>query len=183
MRDQFDDLRKQMRDTSARLKRKQLNFVWDEPSPDGSVPWRRIWQVAYNERLTIAELHGRTRYCDWKIYQAAYWCVPASSPSTQNKTNRSWWELKNEKDLFLFRALAGRSHFAFRLLDADGERTPTTRLRALRAQIEHGSRQTAKALQFREDANARDATDRTDVSGRGFRARVDDRRHGDGSGQ
>jgi CRP-like cAMP-binding protein len=76
MRDQFDDLRKQMRDTSARLKRKQLNFVWDEPSPDELRPVaEEIWQVAYNERLTLAELHGRTRYCDWKIYQAAYQMV------------------------------------------------------------------------------------------------------------
>ena len=76
MRDQFDDLRKEMRDTTARLKRKQLNFVWDDPSPDELRPVaEEIWQVAYNERLTLAELHGRTRYCDWKIYQAAYQMV------------------------------------------------------------------------------------------------------------
>lgn len=76
MRDQFEDLRKQMRDSSARLQRKQLNFVWDDPSPDELRPVaEEIWQVAYNDRLTLAELHGRTRFCDWKIYQAAYQMV------------------------------------------------------------------------------------------------------------
>jgi len=76
MRDQFDDLRKEMRDTSARLKRKQLNFSWDDPSPLELRPVaEEIWQLAYNERLTLAELHGKSRLCDWKIYQAAYQMV------------------------------------------------------------------------------------------------------------
>jgi len=76
MRDQFDDLRKEMRDNTARLKRQQLNFVWDDPCPAELRPVaEEIWQLAYNDRLTLAELHGKTGFCDWKIYQAAYQMV------------------------------------------------------------------------------------------------------------
>ena len=28
-----------------------------------------IWQLAYNRELTLAELHGRSAFCDLKIYR------------------------------------------------------------------------------------------------------------------
>jgi hypothetical protein len=28
-----------------------------------------IWQIAYNDALTLADLHHRSGYCDWKIYR------------------------------------------------------------------------------------------------------------------
>ena len=76
MRDQFEDLRKEMRDSTARLKRLQLNFKWDNPESDELRPVaEEIWQIAYNEPLTLPELHSRIRFCDWKIYQAAFQMV------------------------------------------------------------------------------------------------------------
>jgi hypothetical protein len=76
MRDQFEDLRKEMRDSTARLKRLQLNFKWDNRESDELRPVaEEIWQIAYNEPLTLPELHSRIRFCDWKIYQAAFQMV------------------------------------------------------------------------------------------------------------
>ena len=70
MRDQFEDLRKRMRDHSARLKRQQLNLTWDEPELEELRPVaEEIWQLAYNDELTLMQLHGRSEYCDWKIYK------------------------------------------------------------------------------------------------------------------
>ncbi|MEO7165443.1 MAG: cyclic nucleotide-binding domain-containing protein [Spartobacteria bacterium] len=70
MRDQFEELRKRMRDSSAQLKRQKLNLVWDKPELQGLRPVaEEIWQLAYNDAHTLAELHGRSEYCDWKIYQ------------------------------------------------------------------------------------------------------------------
>ncbi|HEY1582119.1 MAG TPA: cyclic nucleotide-binding domain-containing protein [Chthoniobacterales bacterium] len=70
MRDQFDDLRKRMDNPEARLKRQKLNFAWNNPELEElrSVA-EEIWQLAYNEELTLAELHSRTAFCDLKIYQ------------------------------------------------------------------------------------------------------------------
>jgi CRP-like cAMP-binding protein len=70
MRDQFDDLRKRMRNTSARLKRQKLNLSWDNPElQELRDVAEEIWQIAYNDTLTLAELHNRSGYCDWKIYR------------------------------------------------------------------------------------------------------------------
>jgi CRP-like cAMP-binding protein len=70
MRDQFEDLRKRMSDSSARLKRRKLNLDWDNPELEELRPVaEEIWQLAYNDALTLAELHGRSGHCDWKIYQ------------------------------------------------------------------------------------------------------------------
>lgn len=70
MRDQFEDLRKQMNDSSARLKRQKLNLDWNNPEFESlRVVAEEIWQLAYNNELTLAELHSRTAFCDLKIYQ------------------------------------------------------------------------------------------------------------------
>jgi len=70
MRDQFDDLRKRMRNTSANLKREKLNLSWDNPELHELRPVaEEIWQLASNDALTLAELHRRSGYCDWKIYR------------------------------------------------------------------------------------------------------------------
>jgi len=70
MRDQFEDLRKRMGDTSMRLKRQKLNLVWESPELQELRPVaEEIWQLAYNEALTLAELHDRSAHCDWKIYE------------------------------------------------------------------------------------------------------------------
>ncbi|MGH8094878.1 MAG: cyclic nucleotide-binding domain-containing protein [Chthoniobacterales bacterium] len=70
MRDQFDDLRKRMRDCAARLKRQKLNLDWDDSKLEELRPVaEEIWQLAYKDELTLNELHDRSRFCDWKIYK------------------------------------------------------------------------------------------------------------------
>jgi CRP-like cAMP-binding protein len=70
MRDQFEDLRKRMRDQTAKLKRQKLNLTWDNPDLQELRPVaEEIWQLAYNDALTLEQLHGRSEFCDWKIYK------------------------------------------------------------------------------------------------------------------
>ena len=70
MRDQFEDLRKRMADSSVRLKRQKLNLAWDNPAIEELRPVaEEIWQLAYNTAVTLADLHGQSSFCDWKIYR------------------------------------------------------------------------------------------------------------------
>ncbi|MEO8439793.1 MAG: cyclic nucleotide-binding domain-containing protein [Spartobacteria bacterium] len=70
MRDQFDHLRKRIHDRSLRLKRQKLNLEWENPDlQDLRKVAEDIWQLAYNNELTLAELHCRIAYCDWKIFR------------------------------------------------------------------------------------------------------------------
>ena len=70
MRDQFDHLRKRIHDRSQRLKRQKLNLNWDNPDVQDLRPVaEEIWQLAYNDALTLAQLHCRSEFCDWKIYR------------------------------------------------------------------------------------------------------------------
>ncbi len=70
MRDQLDHLRKRMHDRSQRLKRQKLNLAWANPDlQDLRAVAEEIWQLAYNDELTLGELHCRSGYCDWKIYR------------------------------------------------------------------------------------------------------------------
>ncbi len=70
MRDQFDDLRKRMRDKAARLKRLKLNLDWNGSELEELRPVaEEIWQLAYNNELTLTEIHDRSGFCDWKIYK------------------------------------------------------------------------------------------------------------------
>jgi CRP-like cAMP-binding protein len=71
MRDQFEDLRKRVGDSSATLRRKQLNLSWDKPELEDLRPVaEQIWQLAYNRRLTLGEVYRECTFCDLKIYQA-----------------------------------------------------------------------------------------------------------------
>jgi CRP-like cAMP-binding protein len=70
MRDQLEDLRKRMRERGARVKRLKLNFDWDESQLQDLRPVaEEIWQLAYNNELSLDDLHSRTGFCDWKIYK------------------------------------------------------------------------------------------------------------------
>ena len=71
MRDQFDDLRTRLNDGSATIRRKQLNFSWDNPELEHlRTTAEQIWQLAYNRRLSLRELYRECSLCDLKIYQA-----------------------------------------------------------------------------------------------------------------
>ncbi len=71
MRDQFDDLRKQMSDSSARIRRLKLNLDWNDAEYSALRPAaEEIWQLAYNSELTLTELQSQSAFCTWKIYRA-----------------------------------------------------------------------------------------------------------------
>ena len=43
---------------------------WENPDlQDLRLVAEEIWQLAYNHELTLAELHGQSRFCDLKIYR------------------------------------------------------------------------------------------------------------------
>jgi hypothetical protein len=70
MRDQFDHLRKRIHEGSERVKRLKLNLEWENPDlRDLREVAEEIWQLAYNDELTLADLHCRSEFCDWKIYR------------------------------------------------------------------------------------------------------------------
>jgi CRP-like cAMP-binding protein len=70
MRDQFDHLRKRIHDRSERVKRQKLNLEWSNPDlQELRGVAEEIWQLAYNNELSLAELHCRSGFCDWKIYR------------------------------------------------------------------------------------------------------------------
>jgi CRP-like cAMP-binding protein len=72
MRDHFDHLRKRMKDETQRLKRQKLNLEWDSPELQDLRPVaEEIWQLAYNRELSLAELRGRSAFCDLKVYRVA----------------------------------------------------------------------------------------------------------------
>jgi hypothetical protein len=71
MRDQFEDLRKQMSDSGARIRRLKLNLDWNDAEFSALRPVaEEIWQIAYNSGLTLSDLQKRSAYCTWKIYRA-----------------------------------------------------------------------------------------------------------------
>ena len=70
MRDHFDHLRKRIKDRTQRLKRQKVNLEWDNADLQELRPVaEEIWQLAYNNELSLADLHGRSAYCDLKIYR------------------------------------------------------------------------------------------------------------------
>ena len=78
-----------------------------------------IWQIAYNDALTLAELHGRSGYCDWKIYRTVEmkWCTPGSSVSAVTATRLDWHQQNNERNFHAqsrFYSLEARSSPAAR---------------------------------------------------------------------
>ncbi len=71
MRDEFDDLRKRLRDSSATLRRKQLNLLWDQAALADLRPVAEaIWQLAYSRPVALSDLSRACKFCDLKIYKA-----------------------------------------------------------------------------------------------------------------
>lgn len=71
MRDEFNDLRKQFRDTSAVVRRKQVNLAWEKPDLAELRPVAEaVWQIAYSRPIPLGDLSRASKYCDLKVYQA-----------------------------------------------------------------------------------------------------------------
>jgi len=71
MRDEFESLRKSMSDDSALLKRQQLNFVWmDSDLEELRSVAEEIWQIAYNQPMSLVDLCQRCNACALKVYLA-----------------------------------------------------------------------------------------------------------------
>jgi CRP-like cAMP-binding protein len=70
-RDEFEDLRKRLRNKSDTLRRKQLNFSWGNPELDYLRPVAEaIWQQAYSQRIALSELYETSDYSQVKLYKA-----------------------------------------------------------------------------------------------------------------
>jgi CRP-like cAMP-binding protein len=70
MREPFDELRRRMAGSPLRVKRRKLNLAWDDPELQELRPVaEEIWQLAYNDEFTLAELQRGSHFCDWKIFQ------------------------------------------------------------------------------------------------------------------
>ncbi len=70
MRDQFDDVRRRLRDTSATLLRKKLNLAWDnEELADLQPVAEMVWQKAYSQPISLGDLYRKSDYCELKIYR------------------------------------------------------------------------------------------------------------------
>ncbi len=70
MRDQFDHLRKRIHEGAERLHRKKPKLIWENPDLQDLRPVAdEIWNLAFSEELSLAELHARSEFCDWKIYR------------------------------------------------------------------------------------------------------------------
>lgn len=71
MRDEFEELRKLMSDGTANLKRRQLNFAWPRTDLDELRPLaEEIWQIAYSQPISLADLCQRCDLCALKVYRA-----------------------------------------------------------------------------------------------------------------
>ena len=78
MRDEFESLRKSMSDNSALLKRQQLNFVWlDSDLEELRSVAEEIWQIAYNQPMSLVDLCQRCNACALKVYLAVAGMIQA----------------------------------------------------------------------------------------------------------
>ncbi len=70
MRDEFDDLRKRLRDSASLLRRKQVNLSWEKPELADLRPVAEaIWQLAYSRPIALHDLSREGEFCDLKIYK------------------------------------------------------------------------------------------------------------------
>lgn len=70
-RDEFEALRNSLPESSQKLKRQKLNFIWPETAdPDLRPLAEQIWQIAYTNPLPLSSLYGKCTVCEFKIYQA-----------------------------------------------------------------------------------------------------------------
>lgn len=71
MRDEFEGLHGSIGNETGKLKRQQLNFAWPEGEVEALRPVaEEIWQIVYNEPMSLVELYGRCNVCALRIYQA-----------------------------------------------------------------------------------------------------------------
>ena len=71
MRDEFESLRKEMRDDNVPLVRKELNFVWPKNEPEALRPLaEEIWQIVYSKPMSLVDLCTLCNACALKVYQA-----------------------------------------------------------------------------------------------------------------
>ena len=71
MRDEFESIQGSIKNETGILKRQQLNFAWPNGELEALRPTaEEIWQIAYNEPMSLTELYGRCNVCALRIYQA-----------------------------------------------------------------------------------------------------------------
>jgi len=69
MRDEFEGVQKSLPDETALLKRQQLNFAWPNNDLEDLRPiGEEIWQVAYSQPISLADLCARCNVCALRIY-------------------------------------------------------------------------------------------------------------------
>ncbi len=72
MRDEFEDVRKRLRNGAATVRRKQLNLVWDKLALADLRPVAEtVWQTAYSHPIALRDLAPQTPFCDLKVYKVA----------------------------------------------------------------------------------------------------------------
>ncbi len=70
MRDEFEGLQESL-SNGGKLKRQQLNFAWPEGEAESLRPVaEEIWQIVYNEPMSLIDLYGRCNVCALRIYHA-----------------------------------------------------------------------------------------------------------------
>lgn len=70
MRDEFEDVRKRLRQGAAAVRRKQGQLVWEKPALADLRPLAEsIWQLAHDAPISLRDLGMRTSSCDLKIYK------------------------------------------------------------------------------------------------------------------
>ncbi|MBA3962599.1 MAG: cyclic nucleotide-binding domain-containing protein [Chthoniobacterales bacterium] len=71
MRDEFDDVRKRLPNDAAKVRRKEVNLLWDNAAlADLRRVAEAIWQHIYNQPAKLGELCRANNFCDLKIYKA-----------------------------------------------------------------------------------------------------------------
>ena len=100
MRDEFESLRKEMRDDSIPLVRKELNFVWPESEPAALRPLaEEIWQIVYSKPMPLVVLCALCNACALRIYQAVAGMLRADlfASATAEKTDDDFPGAKPDK--------------------------------------------------------------------------------------
>ena len=71
------------------MKRQKLNLEWINPDlQDLRTVAEEIWQLAYNDELSLADLHGRSAYCDLKIYRVVEEMLRTGMFALQTESNQ-----------------------------------------------------------------------------------------------
>jgi CRP-like cAMP-binding protein len=69
-RDEFNEVKRQVPDSAAIVRRRQLNISWPDTAPEELRPLaEEVWQIVYSKPLTLAELFGSCSVCQLKLYR------------------------------------------------------------------------------------------------------------------